>query len=181
MTDTLVASVAAVAFFLLLSQGLRVGSGLSALPPRLRPVLAAGVGTLVPLVVYAAVRVIDGVEALRPLAAFFDAHRRLGLLLTVPAAAVGFTLFMGGILHLLLTSSPSEAFRLAELAEAIRSGAWLRSRRWRRRVVVTAGVALFTLGLFGLFLVVAPVGVKLLVIAVFVYGAIAFTVGAVRA
>lgn len=181
MTETLLASLAALAFFLLLIQGLRAGFGLSALPPRSRAVLAAGVGTLVPLVVYAAVRVIDGVEALRPLAAFFDANRRLGLLVTVPAAALGFTLFMGGILHLLLTSPRSEAFTLADLARALRSGAWLRSRRWRRRVVVTAGVALFAFGLFGLFVVVGPVGVKLLLIAVFLYGAIAFTVSAVRA
>lgn len=181
MTDTLLASFAAIAFFLLLMQGVRVGFGLSALGPRARAAVAAVAGTIFPLVVYLAVRLLDDIEALRPIAAFFETHRRLGLLVTGSATALGFALFMGGILHLVLTSTGSEGFSLAELKDAIRRGAWRRSRRWRRRIVVVVGVGLFTLGLFGLFVVVGPVGVKLLLIAVFLQVAVALVGGAARA
>lgn len=181
MSDTLLASLAAIAFFLLLMQGLRVGFGLSALGPRAQAAAAAVAGTIFPLVVYLAVRLLDPIEALRPLAAFFETHRKVGLLVTGSAAALGFVLFMGGILHLVLTSTGSEAFSLAELKDAIRRGAWRRSRRWRRRIVVVVGVVLFTFGLFGLFVVVGPVGVKLLLIAVFLQVTGALLGGAARA
>lgn len=182
MTDTLLASLAALGFFFLLIEGTRRGFGLSALPPRARTVVGGVAGMLFPFVVYVAVRLLDGVEALRPLAAFFDRHRETGLLATLPAAAAGFALFMGGILHLLLTSSgPSEAFTLAELGAALRTGRWRRSRTWRRRIVILLGVALFAYGLFGLFIVVGPVGVKLLLAAVLLYAAGALAVRAAHA
>lgn len=165
MTSTLVASLAAVAFFLLLMAGAQVGFGISALPPAGRRALAGVVGVAFPLMAYVAVRVMDGAASLRPLETFFETHRRLGLLVTLPAAALGFALFMGGILHLLLTSGESETFTLGELKRALRTGAWLRTRRWRRRVVIVAGVGLFAFGLFGFGIVLGSVGVKLLLTA----------------
>jgi len=182
MTDTLLASLATLGAFLLLIEGVRRGFGLSALPRRARAVAGGVLGTLLPLGVYVAVRLLDEVEALRPLVAFFDRHRRTGVLLTLPAAALGFALFMGGILHLVFTSrGPSEAFTLAELKAALRRGTWRRSPAWRRRIVVVLGVALFTLGLFGLFMVMGPVGVKLLLAAVLLYTAGALAAGLARA
>lgn len=182
MTDTLLASLAALGFFFLLIEGARRGFGLSALPPRARAVAGGVAGTVLPLGIYVLIRLLDDVEALRPLAVFFDRHRQTGLLLTLPAAAVGFALFMGGILHLLLTSSgPSETFTLGELGGALRTGRWRRSQAWRRRIVILLGVALFAYGLFGLFVVVGPVGVKLLLAAVLLYAAGAMAGGLARA
>lgn len=182
MTHTVLASLAALGFFFLVIEGARRGFGLSVLPPRARAVAGGVLGTLVPLGIYVVVRLLDEVEALRPLAAFFDRHRETGLLVTLPAAVLGFALFMGGVLHLVLTSrGPSEAFTLAELKAALRTGRWLRSATWRRRVVVVLGVALFALGLFGLFIVVGPVGVKLLLAAVLLYAAGALAARAAHA
>ena len=182
MNDTLLASLATLGAFLLLIEGARRGFGLSVLPPRARAVAGGIVGTLLPLGVYAAVRLLEDVESLRPLGAVFDRHRETGLLVTLPAAALGFALFMGGILHLVLTSrGPSEVFTVAELRAALLRGTWRRSAAWRRRIVVVLGVALFALGLFGLFIVVGPVGVKLLLVAVLLYAAGALTGGLARA
>lgn len=169
MTGTVVASLAAIALFLLLLTGTRAVLRLPALSPRARAALAGLTGLAFPWVVYLAVRLLDDAKALDPLEAFFETHRRTGLLVTVPATVLGFSLFMGGILHLLFTSGPSESFTVAELARALRTGAWLRSRRWRRRVVIVTGVALFTFGLFGLGVVLAPAGGKLLLIAALLY------------
>lgn len=181
MNDTVLASLATLGFFLLLIEGVRRGFGLSALPRRARTAAGGVLGTLVPLGVYVVIQLLEDVEALRPLAAFFETHRRTGLLVTLPAAAAGFALFMGGILHLVLTSrGPSEAFTLGELKAALRRGTWRRSAAWRRRVLVVLGVALFTLGLFGLFIVVGPVGVKLLLAAVLLYAAGALAAGLAR-
>lgn len=171
MTGTVVATLAAVAFFLLLIAGAVAGFGLARLPPRARAAVASVLGVTFPLFVYLAVRVVDEAEALRPLADLFDRHRAAGLRLTLSAAVLGFSLFMGGILHLLLTAGPSEGFTLRQMSRALRSGRWLRSTVWRRRVVVTTGVALLTLGLFGIFVVVGPPGVKLFLISCFLYGA----------
>jgi hypothetical protein len=170
MTGTVVASLAAVVFFLFLMVGARAALGVHALPPRARAVLAWTVGVAFPWIVYIAVRVVDDIEVLQPLEVFFETHRRTGLLATLPAAGLGFVLFMGGILHLLLTSGQSETFTLRQMTEALRSGRWLSSRAWRRRIVITVGVCLLTLGLFGSFLVVGPPGVKLFLASCVLYG-----------
>ncbi len=180
MTGTVVATLAAIAFFLLLIAGAVRGFGRAALPPRARAAVAGVIGVVSPLIVYLAVRVVDEAEALRPLAAFFDRHRSAGLRLTLSATVVGFALFMGGILHLLLVSGQSESFTLRQMAHALRSGRWLRSSVWRRRMVITAGVALLTFGLFGLFVVVGPPGVKLFLVSCFLYGAGAAALAARR-
>lgn len=181
MIGTVVASLAAVAFFLLLMAGARAGFGVSSLPPRARAVLAGATGLAFPLVVYVTVRLLDAAETLQPLAAFFEEHRAAGLRITVPATVLGFALFMGGILHLLLTSGPSETFTLGQLKRAVRDGGWLRRPLWRRRGVIVAGVALLTFGLFGIFVVVGPPGVKLFVIAGLLGGAGAAALAARRA
>lgn len=180
MTGTVVATLAATAFFLLLIAGVVKGFGLAALPPRARAVIAGVIGAATPFIVYLAVRVVDEAESLRPLAAFFEDHRSAGLRLTVSAIVAGYALFMGGILHLVLTSGRSESFTLRQMTSALRSGRWLRSAVWRRRMVITTGVALLTFGLFGLFVVVGPPGVKLFLVSCFLYGAGAAALAARR-
>lgn len=69
-------------------------------------------------------------------------------------------------------ASFGEAFNLKEAKQAWRERAWRTSPRWRANFVVSAGALLFTVGLFGFFVVDAPTGIKLLFIAVLVYGAV---------
>lgn len=178
MIGTLVTSLAAVAFFFLVLAGVKVGFGVAALPSRLRLALKGLAGIAFPLVVYGVVRLLDRAESLRPLDDFFDAHRRVGLLVTGTCAGVGFSLFMGGIVHLALASGRSETFTVGELVSAVRSGRWLRSSRWRRRVVIVTGVALFTAGLFGLGVVTGPPGVKLLLAAALLFALVRLSWGA---
>lgn len=185
-TATLVASLAAIAFFILLLEAAGVGFGLRGvvgrLPEGLRPIVAGATGLLFPLIAYVTVRLLDDAAVLQPLGAFFTEHRRIGLQVAGTAAAVGFVLFMGAILHLILTASgPSEVFTLAGLKQALRRGTWWRSPRWRRRLVVLVGVGLLTFGLFGLAAVLGPPGVKLVVMAALVYATVRTAVAAVRA
>lgn len=131
----------------------------------------------------------------------------------VGMAAIGFLLFMGGILYRIFGGdgqAPTQAeiddtsrnlgidadpaagrtsgyrfrgrsagasfadeFTLVEAKQAWRSGAWRTSRRWRANFVVTAGALMFALGLFGFFVVDAPVGIKLLFVAAVMYGIVA--------
>jgi hypothetical protein len=78
-------------------------------------------------------------------------------------------------------ASVHEEFNLKEAKEAWRQGAWRTSPRWRANIVVTAGALLFTLGLFGFFVVSAPVGIKLLYVAVILYAAVRMIVAFTRA
>jgi hypothetical protein len=66
-------------------------------------------------------------------------------------------------------ASASEGFTLREAVDAWRRRAWRTSPRWRANFIVTAGVALFVIGLFGFFAIGAPAGIKLLFIAAIVY------------
>jgi hypothetical protein len=132
---------------------------------------------------------------------------------TVGMAALGFLLFMGGILYRIFGgegdaptgadaedtarrmnidadpvaarvsgyrfrgrsagASFADEFTLGEAKDAWRRGAWRTSARWRANFVVTAGALLFALGLFGFFVVGAPVGIKLLFVAAVVYAVVA--------
>jgi hypothetical protein len=130
--------------------------------------------------------------------------RHEGVLLpaTVAITALGFMLFMGGILYRIFGadgapmshadvedlsrgsafdrhpslarasayrfrgksagSSFSDAFSISEAKAAWKQRAWRDSLRWRGNFVVMAGAFLFTLGLFGIFIVIGAGGIKLL-------------------
>jgi hypothetical protein len=66
----------------------------------------------------------------------------------------------------------ADQFTLREARAAWRQRAWRKSPRWRANLVVAAGALLFTVGLFGFFVVGAPAGIKLLFVAVLLYGAV---------
>lgn len=74
-------------------------------------------------------------------------------------------------------SSFNEQFTVKEAKAAWRGRAWRTSGRWRSNFVVMAGVLIFTVGLFGIFAVTGPAGIKLLVGAVITYAAVR-TIGA---
>lgn len=181
MTGALLASLAAIVFFGLLLFGGRAGFGVARLPEGLRPIVAGAIGVVFPLIALVVVRLLDDAAVFRPLTAFFTEHRAIGLQVTVTAAAVGFVLFMGGIVHLLLTPGPPEEFTLIELRRALRGRAWWRSSRWVRRLVILAGVALLTFGLFGFGLVMGPPGVKLIVVTALLFAGVQIARGLARA
>lgn len=144
--------------------------------------------TLVMLLV--AVLVGEMVPPLKSLDGLAARYESLLVALTIGMTAVGFMLFMGGILYRLFADeggpvtgaedadtaragvSASEGFTLGEAVHAWRRRAWRTSPRWRANFIVTAGVALFVIGLFGFFVIGAPAGIKLLFIAAVVYAAI---------
>lgn len=66
-------------------------------------------------------------------------------------------------------ASADDAFTFAELKSAFRSGALLSEGRWRRRLAVLCGGSLMFLGMFGAFIVLAPLALKLLLALVVVY------------
>jgi hypothetical protein len=57
----------------------------------------------------------------------------------------------------------------AGMKEAFRSGEWRRDPQWRRLFVITFGAALLFYGLFGLFVVVGPPLVKVLMTGAMIY------------
>lgn len=78
-------------------------------------------------------------------------------------------------------SSFSEKFTVREAKDAWSQRAWCESPRWRSNFVVMVGVALFLPGLFGIVIVIGPIGIKLLFGAALVYAAVGITAAFVRA
>jgi hypothetical protein len=65
--------------------------------------------------------------------------------------------------------SGEDSFSLQAAREAWRSGAWRRDGTWRRRYVALAGGLAAACGAFGIALVLAPAGIKLLLIVTLAY------------
>jgi hypothetical protein len=69
----------------------------------------------------------------------------------------------------------------AEVKEAWRAGEWRRDTEWRRWFVIAAGAGMLFYGIFGLFLVVGPMHIKVLVAGVMAYVTAMLVWGFVRA
>ena len=69
----------------------------------------------------------------------------------------------------------------AGIKKAWRSGEWLRDEHWRRLFVTAGGGTLLLFGLFGVFVVVGPMPVKLLVAGAMAYAAARTVWGLARA
>ena len=128
--------------------------------------------------------VAEAVPALVRLGEWLDARRGPLLLATGILAGVGFVLFMGAVLHLVLTggtpmSRTEETFTLSEVKAAWRARAWRVSSTWQRRFTLLVGVTLLTLGLTGVAVALSPTGLKI-VVAAFVFYAAIRTVLALR-
>lgn len=61
---------------------------------------------------------------------------------------------------------------LLAMKDAWRSGDWRREPHWRRLFATAIGAALLTIGLFGIFIVVAPMPVKVLCAGAILYPAV---------
>ncbi len=147
--------------------------------------------------------------------AALDAHRSVGVGVTVTLTVAGFALMMGGIIASMMQESEPlsheeieaslkrqrdaaalpytmrrSMFRLAgagvgrstevettlpAMKAAWRSGDWRREGHWRRLFTTALGAALMTVGMFGLFIVVAPMPVKVLCAGAILYPAIRLT------
>jgi len=123
----------------------------------------------------------EAIEPLRDLTAHLAAHERRFLIPTASLAVIGFVVFMGAVIDLVLRGGPSgnaggkaagETVRLRDLKAALRTGAWRTSRRWRRILLLAAGAVTMSLGLMGTGIVLAPAGVKLLLAAALLYAAL---------
>ena len=128
--------------------------------------------------------VAEALPTLVRLGAWIDARRAPLLLGTGLLAGAGFLLFMGAIVHLVLTggtpmSRTEETFTFSEVKTAWRARAWRVSPTWRRRFTLLVGAGLLTLGLMGVAVALSPTGLKL-VVAAFVLSAAIRTVLALR-
>ncbi|HEY8020865.1 MAG TPA: hypothetical protein VIH93_07175, partial [Thermoanaerobaculia bacterium] len=74
-----------------------------------------------------------------------------------------------------------EGASFAEIKTAFQLRAWEVSPRWRRMIAMMAGAALLFLGLFGVGIVIAPAGVKLLLAAAVLYAVVRTAIGFARA
>jgi hypothetical protein len=97
------------------------------------------------------------------------------LAVTIGLTALGFTVFMGGILRQLM--APGEPITAGEdsfagMKEAWRSGQWRRDPHWRRLLVVASGAALLMYGLFGLLLVIGPGPIRVIAAGALVYATV---------
>lgn len=138
---------------------------------------------------------------MRALDAAIAAHRTPLVVGTAAVLVVGFILFMGSVLDLMISSGDPlqpgaaetgrsrrfrrgavtrfrgtsagtqahDAFTLAALKDAWRSGAWLRQPVWRRRTIVTAGGLMTGFGIFALLFVIGPPYVRIIVGAALLY------------
>jgi len=96
-----------------------------------------------------------------------------GLVVTVGATLVGFALMMGGIIASIMAAehgSVEVETTLPAMKAAWRSGEW-REPHWRRIFLTACGAGLMTVGLFGIFIVIAPWPVKILCAGAILYPA----------
>ena len=151
-------------------------------------------------------------EAFKPfkdLEQLIKQHESVLLAGTIGMAVLGFVIFMGSILTLIMNQGEpmshrevedssrrirdqaawpytwrasayrvfgktagrqaDDEFSFHEMKEAMRTGAWLRSSKWRRRFFTTAGALMMFLGIFGMIFVLGPTWIK-----VFVSGAVVY-------
>lgn len=134
---------------------------------------------------------------LRPLTDLISRHEQSLLVLTGVKAAIGFLLFMGAFLYALArprafdTIQSSSALQVerrtdtqsrfsrsadmqftvsgAEIRQALLSGDWKRVPGWRLVFTIAAGAIIMSAGLIGIFIVVGPLFVKLMMLAAAVY------------
>ncbi len=155
--------------------------------------------TVTALVIVAIAGVIGAIleEPLAPLLNFLDEHQ--SALLTICAALLitGFVAFMGTVLYVLIVPQPlsgsssstapsihrsgimrgkrsvrrgfyaEASFR--SLKDAWRTGEWWSDPQWRILFVIMAGAMVMSAGLISLFLVIAPLVVKLIMGAAALY------------
>jgi hypothetical protein len=74
-----------------------------------------------------------------------------------------------------------DEYSFRELKEAFASGAILREKLWRRRLVAMLGAAMIFFGVFGAAIVYTPLGLKILLAAVVLYAVVRTVWGLVRA
>lgn len=78
-------------------------------------------------------------------------------------------------------ASADDKFSFSELKGAFRTGAILREAAWRRRLCAICGAALMFFGMFGAFIVLSPLALKILLAAVVLYVVARTTWGFIRA
>jgi hypothetical protein len=183
-----------------------LSTGAAGTPGGVRQALGWGASVAVALLAITLGELSPAMKALEDVMA---RHQPPLLAVAIGMAALGFVLFMGGLIHLMLTggqpmthveveemarqsrdlsarpyvwrrstyrirgrtvgAQAEDAASFSEIKAAWRSGAWRRSRRWRRMFVILTGGLLMTFGIFGIPFVVGPAGIKLVVGAAMVY------------
>jgi hypothetical protein len=132
---------------------------------------------------------------LSPLLAFLEVHQTALLTICAILTCAGFITFMGMTLYILLSPQPpssvsstappiarsstaqrwsaSTQFQTeasyASIKVAMRNGDWRRDRQWRLLFITMAGALVMSVGLVCLFLVLAPLAVKLIILAAVAY------------
>lgn len=100
----------------------------------------------------------------------------VALALTILSAIAGFALMMGAIIASMMAAEDPHGSRagvriettLPAMKAAWRSGDW-REPHWRRIFLTACGAGLMTVGLFGIFIVIAPWPVKILCAGAILY------------
>jgi hypothetical protein len=165
-------------------------------------------GWLGPAALVVVAIVLSEVPGIQQAGQMIDHHREALFAATIGLAALGFTVFMGGILSLLMASGKTMAHEEIEAAigarrfagqpsvwrasahrvfgaaagqqassevsfaaikDAWRTGEWRHDTQWLRLFVTGAGAVMLFYGLFGLFLVVGPIHIKVLFAAAMAY------------
>ena len=121
----------------------------------------------------------QSIPALHRLDAALLPHRPMLQTVLIVLAGAGFAMFMGGILHLVLTKTTpeSEEISFAELKGAWQSGAWRESIRVKRFFVIGGGVLLAITAGVAAAVVFSPPGIKLLVLLVWGYAVVRICFG----
>ena len=97
----------------------------------------------------------------------------VALALTIASTVGGFAMMMGGIIASMMDEGGAVQIEttLPAMKTAWRSGDWRTDPYWRRLFVTATGAGLMTVGLFGIFIVIAPWPVKILCAGAILYPA----------
>ncbi|HUP62184.1 MAG TPA: hypothetical protein VNA69_17390 [Thermoanaerobaculia bacterium] len=107
----------------------------------------------------------ESIDALHRLDDVFAPHARVLRVALPSLIALGFAMFMGGIIAMLLYGGKGEGtMHLRELRAAWRDGTWRRSPRMKRFHVIAGGVALMIVAGAVAGFVFGPAGVRMLIL-----------------
>ena len=162
------------------------------IPDTLKTLLGNAVLVIAFIVISA---IAEQIEPLVRISRQLDEDPQPWISIAIGMAAVGWASFMISIFVLLFGKEnvkrktkrgevkleASNTYAMGDIKAAFRTGQWVHDAEWRKLALVICSALLMALGLFSIFIVIGPPGVKVGIIIVLVYAAVMISRGIARA
>lgn len=122
----------------------------------------------------------QSIPALHRLDALLDVHKPVLTVVLSVLLAIGFIIFMGTVIRLLVRGWKGDEVTFREITAAVRKGSWRRDRRMRRFFTIAFGVVLMLTAGAAMAIVLGEPWVKFVAILASVYVTVVVTYGFYR-